>query len=76
MYCDIIGMFVLNFDILVDVLINGCFMWIVVIGDLDDFNFMGEIIYDISYIDVIKIVDFLKIDFVNLRFVFQFKDIK
>ncbi len=76
MYRDITGTFAPNFDTLVDVLTNGRFMRIAVIGDPDDPNFTGEITYDTSYTDAIKTVDSLKIDLANLRFVPQFKDTK
>lgn len=74
MYRDITGTFAPNFDTLVDVLSNGRFMRIAVIGDPDDPNFTGEITYDTSYSDAIDSVRAIGMDLAGLRYVPQFKD--
>ncbi|MEL6659184.1 MAG: hypothetical protein AAFY48_14850 [Bacteroidota bacterium] len=74
MYRDITGEFAPNFDTLVDVLTNGKFMRIAVIGDPDDPNFTGEITYDTSYTNAIDSVQALGMNLGALRYVPQFKD--
>ncbi len=48
-YRDITGEFAPNFDTLADVLANGDFRIIKVLGDPDDPNFRGTITYDTTY---------------------------
>jgi hypothetical protein len=74
MYRDITGEFAPNFDTLVDVLTNGRFMRIAVIGDPDDPNFTGEITYDTSYTAAIDSVRALGMDLSKLRYVPTFSD--
>ena len=74
MYRDITGVFAPTFDTLVDVLTNGRFMRIAVIGDPDDPNFTGTITYDTSYTNAIDSVQALGIDLANLRYVPKFSD--
>ncbi len=74
MYRDITGQFAPNFDTLVEVLTNGRFTRIAVIGDPDDPNFTGEIQYDTSYTDAIDSVRAIGMDLAALRYVPQFKD--
>ena len=74
MYRDITGQFAPNFDTLVDVLTNGQFMRIAVIGDPDDPNFTGEITYDTTFTDAIDSVKALGMNLAALRYVPQFKD--
>jgi hypothetical protein len=74
MYRDITGTFAPNFDTLVDVLTNGRFVRIAVIGDPDDPNFTGEITYDTSYTKAIDSVRTLGMDLKTLKFVPLFKD--
>ncbi|WP_367390074.1 hypothetical protein [Lewinella sp. LCG006] len=74
MYRDITGNFAPNFDTLVDVLTNGRFMRIAVIGDPDDPNFTGEITYDTSYTNAIDSIRTLGIDLQSLKYVPLFKD--
>jgi hypothetical protein len=74
MYRDITGSFAPNFDTLVDVLTNGRFMRIAVIGDPDDPNFTGEITYDTSYTAAIDSVRALGMDLSTLRYVPTFSD--
>jgi hypothetical protein len=74
MYRDITGVFAPNFDTLVDVLSNGRFTRIAVIGDPDDPNFTGEITYDTSYTNAIDSVRSLGMNLEKLRYVPQFKD--
>lgn len=74
MYRDITGQFAPNFDTLVDVLTNGRFMRVAVIGDPDDPNFTGEIEYDTSYTNAIDSVRTIGMDLASLRYVPQFKD--
>ena len=49
MYRGIVGEFAPDFDTLVDVLRNGEFALVAVIGDPDDPNFTGEILYDTTF---------------------------
>ncbi|MEY2948878.1 MAG: hypothetical protein RLZZ248_79 [Bacteroidota bacterium] len=56
MYRDIKGEFAPTFDTLVDVLTNDSFMIVSIIGDPDDPNFTGEIIYDTTYSLAIEMV--------------------
>lgn len=74
MYRDITGDFAPNFDTLVDVLTNGRFMRIAVIGDPDDPNFTGVITYDTSYTNAIDSVRTLGMDLQSLKYVPLFKD--
>ena len=74
MYRDITGTFAPNFDTLVDVLTNGRFTRIAVIGDPDDPNFTGEITYDTSYTNAIDSIRTLGMDLQSLKFVPVFKD--
>ena len=74
MYRDITGDFAPNFDTLVDVLTNGRFTRIAVIGDPDDPNFTGVITYDTSYTKAIDSVRTLGMDLKTLKFVPLFKD--
>ncbi|MEZ4984421.1 MAG: hypothetical protein R2795_05180 [Saprospiraceae bacterium] len=74
MYRDITGTFAPNFDTLVDVLTNGRFMRVAVIGDPDDPNFTGTIEYDTTYTNAIDSVKTLGMDLASLRFVPKFKD--
>ncbi len=76
MYRDITGNFAPNFDTLVDVLTNGRFTRIAVIGDPDDPNFTGVITYDTSYTKAIDSIRALGIDLKTLKFVPLFKDTK
>lgn len=76
MYRDITGQFAPNFDTLADVLTNGRFMRIAVIGDPDDPNFSGVITYDTSYTYARDSVRALGMDVQALRYVPQFKDTK
>jgi hypothetical protein len=74
MYRDITGNFAPNFDTLIDVLTNGRFTRIAVIGDPDDPNFTGEITYDTSYTAAIDSVRALGMDLSTLRYVPTFSD--
>jgi hypothetical protein len=74
MYRDITGNFAPNFDTLVDVLTNGRFTRIAVIGDPDDPNFTGVITYDTSYTKAIDSIRALGIDLKSLKYVPLFKD--
>lgn len=76
MYRDITGNFAPNFDTLVDVLTNGRFTRIAVIGDPDDPNFTGVITYDTSYTKAIDSIRALGIDLKSLKYVPLFKDTK
>jgi hypothetical protein len=68
-YRDITGMFAPNFDTLNDVLRNGEFKIISVIGDPDDPNFTGEITYDTTYQPAIDTIRALGINLDSLRYV-------
>jgi len=74
MYRDITGEFAPNFDTLTQVLTNGEFMRVAVIGDPDDPNFTGEITYDTTYSAAIDSVNNLKMNLGQLRYVPLFKD--
>ncbi|MEL7223223.1 MAG: hypothetical protein AAGJ93_17995 [Bacteroidota bacterium] len=74
MYRDINGTFAPNFDTLVDVLTNGRFTRIAVIGDPDDPNFTGEITYDTTFTPAIDSIRALGMDLSSLRYVPTFKD--
>lgn len=76
MYRDITGNFAPTFDTLIDVLTNGRFTRIAVIGDPDDPNFTGEITYDTSYTAAIDSVRALGMDLAKLRYVPTFPDTK
>ncbi|MEM1215205.1 MAG: hypothetical protein AAGJ82_05950 [Bacteroidota bacterium] len=74
MYRDITGSFAPDFDTLAEVLTNGRFTRIAVIGDPDDPNFTGEITYDTSYSAAIDSVNAIGMDLANLRYVPKFPD--
>jgi len=69
MYRDITGEFAADFDTLSDVLTNGDFQIIRVIGDPDDPNFTGEITYDTILRPAADSISALGIDLKNLRYV-------
>ncbi|PSR15193.1 MAG: hypothetical protein DA408_03210 [Bacteroidetes bacterium] len=76
MYRDITGSFAPTFDTLTDVLANGQFVRVAVIGDPDDPNFTGTITYDTSYTKAIDSVRTLGMDLSTLRYVPHFPDTK
>ncbi len=69
LYQGITGEYAADFDTLADVLTNGSFSIIKVIGDPDDPNFTGEITYDTILRPAIDSVRKMNIDLANLRFV-------
>jgi hypothetical protein len=69
MYRDITGKFAGDFDTLARVLKTGEFMIISVIGDPDDPNYQGEIIYDTTYEPAIKTVREMGMSLDSLRYV-------
>lgn len=68
-YRDITGTFAPNFDTLTDVLRNGQFQIVSVIGDPDDPNFTGVITYDTIYQPAIDTIRHLGINLDSLSFV-------
>lgn len=60
-YRDVTGEFAGNFDTLKQVITEGKVLEIKVIGDPDDPNFTGEILYDTSYVSAIDIAKERKI---------------
>lgn len=74
MYRDITGTFAPTFDTLVDVLTNGRFTRIAVIGDPDDPNFTGVITYDTTFTPAIDSVHAIGMDLASLRYVPTFSD--
>lgn len=68
-YRDVTGTFAPNFDTLTDVLRNGEFTIVSIIGDPDDPNFTGEITYDTTYEPAIDTINSLRINLDSLRFV-------
>lgn len=69
MYRDITGMFAPNFDTLKQVLRNGRFMEIRILGDPDDPNFDPTTAYDTLYAPAIDSINALNIDLDKLEFV-------
>lgn len=69
LYRDITGSFASNFDTLTDVLRNGKFAIVSIIGDEDDPNFTGEVEYDTTYKPAIDTIKKLKINLDSLKFV-------
>lgn len=69
MYRDITGLFANDFDTLSQVMRNDSFMMVAVIGDPDDPNFTGEIIYDTTYKAAIDSIRALKVNLDSLRYV-------
>ena len=69
MYRDITGMFAPNFDTLKQVLRNGRFMEIRIIGDPDDPDFDPTTAYDTLYASAIDSVNALNIDLDKLEYV-------
>jgi hypothetical protein len=63
------GEFAPSFEALVDVLTNGRFRNIRVVGDPDDPNFTGEITYDTSYVAAIDTIRALGINLDSLKYV-------
>ena len=63
------GSFAGDWDSLTHVLQTGMFRNIKVIGDPDDPNFTGEIIYDTTFVPVIDTINAMGIDLDSLRFV-------
>ena len=63
------GEFAPSFDSLVDVLKNGRFRNIRVVGDPDDPNFTGEITYDTSYMPAIDTITALGINLDSLKYI-------
>lgn len=74
MYRDITGTFAPTFDTLAEVLTNGKFTRVAVIGDPDDPNFTGVITYDTSFTKAIDSVRTLGMNLSELRFVPKFDD--
>lgn len=68
-YRNITGVFAPSFDTLAQVIKTGKFMIISVIGDPDDPNFTGEIIYDTTYIPALDSIRSLGINVDSLRYV-------
>ncbi len=68
-YRDITGQFASNFDTLNDVLKNGEFQIVSVIGDPDDPDYTGTITYDTTYQPAIDTVRALGINLDSLRYV-------
>ena len=68
-YRNITGVFAPSFDTLAQVIKTGKFMIISVIGDPDDPNFTGEIIYDTTYIAALDSIRSLGINVDSLRYV-------
>lgn len=69
MYRDITGAFAPRFDTLQDVLTNGRFALIKVVGDPDDPDFTGEITYDTTYRSAFDSTKALGIDLDDLPYV-------
>ncbi len=69
MYRGITGLFADNFDSLAHVLKNDSFVLVAVIGDPDDPDFTGEIIYDTTYRAAIDSIRALGINVDSLRYV-------
>lgn len=63
------GEFAPSFEALVDVLTNGRFRNIRVVGDPDDPNFTGEITYDTSYVQAIDTIKALGINLDSLKYI-------
>lgn len=56
LFCSIKGGFFFIFDFLREILMIDSFVVVKVIGDFDDFNFIGEIVYDIIFFFVIDFI--------------------
>ena len=63
------GSFASNWDTLSHVLRNGQFRQIKVVGDPDDPDFTGEIIYDTTYIPIIDTIQAMGISLDSLKFI-------
>ena len=69
MYRDITGIFADNFDSLSHVMKTDSFVLVAVIGDPDDPDFTGEIIYDTTYKSAYDSIRALGINLDSLRYV-------